>query len=221
MKSFDKLVEIMARLRSENGCPWDSAQDIESLKQYVIEEAYEVVDAIETGNTDDIKEELGDLALQIVFISRIAEEKKWFKINEVFDGINDKLIHRHPHVFGDVNVNSKEDVLKNWGRQKHSEKGSKVFDIPLQMPSLLASYRLLEKAKRLGINPVRINKNIKVEPKNGTKQQIKKRISDMLLSIVALSQKHSINPEDLLRTTNKTLIKKLKTLSRKNATTDP
>ncbi len=215
MKSFDKLVGIMARLRSDNGCPWDRAQDIDNLKQYVIEEAYEVVDAIETGKPDDIREELGDLALQVVFIARLAQEKGWFDIDDVLEGINSKLVHRHPHVFGTKSVSSKEDVLKNWGMQKHSEKGSKVFDIPLQMPSLLASYRLLEKAQRLGLKPVRVDTHVSSIIKGGTKPKMEKQISDLLLYAVTLSRKNAINPEDLLRKTNRTLIKKLKILAQR------
>ena len=211
MKSFDKLVEIMVTLRSENGCPWDRAQDIDNLKQYVIEEAYEVVDAIETGTPDDVKEELGDLALQIVFIARLAEEKHWFKINDVLNGINEKLVHRHPHVFGDINVKTKEDVLKNWGRQKHKEKGTKIFDIPIQMPSLQASYRLMEKAKRIGLNPVKTDGDIAKRTRGISQEKLEREITDMLLSVVAVAQKHAVNPEDLLRAANKALIKKLKT----------
>ncbi len=210
MKSFDELVHIMARLRGKDGCPWDRAQDIDSLRQYVIEEAYEVVDAIESGRPSAIREELGDLVLQVVFIAEIAREHGWFDVDEVLKGIIAKLIRRHPHVFGGVNVRSKEDVLKNWGRQKHSEKGAKVFDIPLQMPSLLASYRLLEKARRLGISPVRVDKDMAARVGTGTRQRMQKRIADLLLSIVAIAQENAINPEDLLRETNRALTRKLK-----------
>ncbi len=216
MKSFDKLVEIMARLRGDNGCPWDRAQDIDNLKQYVIEEAYEVVDAIESGKPDAIQEELGDLVLQVVFIARLAEEKHWFDIDDVLKGINDKLIHRHPHVFGNINVKTKEDVLKNWGRQKHKEKGTKIFDIPLQMPSLQASYRLIEKAKRLGLNPVKVDKDISSRLRKASKGKIESEITNMLLSVTALSQEYSVNPEDLLRSANIMLIKKLKVKSGKD-----
>jgi tetrapyrrole methylase family protein/MazG family protein len=210
MKSFDKLVEIMARLRSDDGCPWDRAQDIENLKQYIIEEAYEVVDAIELANPDAIREELGDLALQIVFVARLAYEKGWFDINDVLDGINKKLIHRHPHVFGSTHLKTKEDVLKNWGRQKHNEKGVKIFDIPLQMPSLQATYRLIEKAKRLGVNPIKIDKSVYAKLNKLSGKHLEKQITSQLLSIVAIAQAHGINPEDLLRMANKNLIKKLK-----------
>ncbi len=217
MKSFDKLVEIMAKLRSDNGCPWDRAQDIDNLKQYVIEEAYEVVDAVESGEPDAMKEELGDLALQIVFIARLAEEKRWFRIDDVLNGINEKLIHRHPHVFGDINVKTKEDVLRNWGRQKHKEKGAKIFDIPLQMPSLQASYRLIEKAKRIGLNPVRVDKDISSRIRKSSRRKLKSKITGLLLSVVAVSQEYSINPEDLLRSANRMLIKKLKTKAGKDS----
>ncbi len=217
MKSFDKLVDIMATLRSENGCPWDRAQDIESLKQYVIEEAYEVVDAIESGTPGDILEELGDLALQVVFIARLAEEKGWFRIDDVLNGINNKLVHRHPHVFGDTRVRTKEDVLKNWGRQKHREKGTKIFDIPLQMPSLQAAYRLMEKAQRIGLKPVSVDRSIADRTRNKSRKKLERELSTMLLSVVAVSQEQGINPEDLLRSANRTLITRLKTKSGKNS----
>jgi MazG family protein len=217
MKSFDKLVEIMARLRSDNGCPWDRAQDMDNLKQYVIEEAYEVVDAIESGKPDTIQEELGDLVLQVVFIARLAQEKGWFDIDDVLKGINDKLIHRHPHVFGNINVKTKEDVLKNWGRQKHKEKGTKIFDIPFQMPSLQASYRLIEKAKRLGLNPVKVDRDISSRLRKSSKRKLESEITNMLLSVAALSQEYSVNPEDLLRSANIMLIKKLKAKSGKDS----
>lgn len=213
MKSFDRLVGIMARLRGKNGCPWDRAQDIDSLRQYVIEEAYEVVDAIEGGTPDDIREELGDLVLQVVFLARLAQEKGWFTIGDVLEGINTKLVHRHPHVFGDTSVRTKEDVLKNWGRQKQREKGSKVFDIPLQMPSLLASYRLLEKARRLGLKPVGNGARTAAKTGKGSRSAVEKQIADHLLNAVALSQRHAINPEDLLRKANKALIGKLKRMA--------
>ncbi|MGC8900750.1 MAG: MazG family protein [bacterium] len=210
MKSFDKLVEIMARLRGENGCPWDKAQDIDNLKQYIVEEAYEVVDAIESSDPEAIKEELGDLALQIVFVARLAQEKGWFNIDDVLNGINNKLIHRHPHVFGNIHLKNKDDVLKNWSTQKHKEKGIKVFDIPLQMPSLQASYRLIEKAKRLGIDPVTSDKTVVGLLNRTPAKKFEKRLSEMLLSIVAIAQKHAVNPEDVLRMANKDLIKRLK-----------
>lgn len=210
MKSFDELVKIMARLRSDNGCPWDRAQDIENLKQYIIEEAYEVVDAIELGDPGAIKEELGDLALQIVFVARLAQEKGWFDINEVLEGINKKLIHRHPHVFGNTDLKTKEEVLKNWGKQKHSEKGAKIFDIPLQMPSLQAAYRLIEKAKRLGVKPIKIDKSLSTKLNKLPPKHLEKEITKLLFSIVAIAQAHAINPEDLLRMANKNLINHLK-----------
>lgn len=210
MKSFEKLVDIMKSLRGENGCPWDKAQDLDNLKQYIIEESYEVVDAIESGDPEAIKEELGDLILQIVFVARLAQEKGLFDINDVLHGINNKLIHRHPHVFGNKHLKTPDDVLKNWGRQKHKEKGAKIFDIPLQMPSLQASYRLIEKAKRLGIKPITSDKIISSTLNKLPPEKIKKRISHLLLSIVDVAQKHSINPEDILRETNKKIIKALK-----------
>ncbi|MCL4479318.1 MAG: MazG family protein [Deltaproteobacteria bacterium] len=213
MRSFDELVEIMDTLRSDKGCPWDKAQDIDSLKRYVIEEAYEVTDAIESGKYEYVKEELGDLILQVVFIARIAREKGWFNIEDVLNGINKKLIHRHPHVFGDTNVDSKEDVLKNWGKLKHKEKGSKIFDVPLEMPSLFVSYRLLEKAKRLGLNTFKKNKRAANKLRYKKKGNIEKALTDAILSIVSISMDYDINPEELLRAYNKKLINDFKMMA--------
>jgi tetrapyrrole methylase family protein / MazG family protein len=125
MKEFDELVRIMATLRGERGCPWDHRQTHESLIPYLIEEANETVESIESGKPEALCEELGDLMLQIVFHAQIAREAGEFAIEQVLEGINSKLIRRHPHVFGDSTVSSPDDVVKQWNEIKHEEKAGK------------------------------------------------------------------------------------------------
>lgn len=151
------LVAVMDRLRSPGGCPWDAEQTHESLVEYLLEEAYETVEAIETGGDSDLREELGDLLLQIVFHARIGQEHDWpWGIDEVADGIVDKLVARHPHVFGDDVATSADQVEETWGRRKLVEKGrSSVTDgVPLALPSPVLAAKLLTRASSLGVAPV-------------------------------------------------------------------
>ena len=122
---FDKLVELMARLRGENGCPWDKKQTVETLKPYLIEETYELIDAIESKEPERIKEELGDMLFQIVFVSQVCADNEWFSINDVIEIIHEKMVRRHPHVFGSVKADTPEEVLDQWYRIKAEEKGAK------------------------------------------------------------------------------------------------
>ena len=144
----------MRRLLAPGGCPWDRAQSLQSLRSYVIEEAYEVVEAVEAGQPDPLCEELGDLLLQIVFQAELARARQWFGIDDVVSGICDKLVRRHPHVFGDEHVADAAQVVVNWERIKAAEKaGRGVLDgVPKNLPALLAAQRLGEKAARLGLD---------------------------------------------------------------------
>ncbi len=152
MKEFDKLVEIFKILRGPNGCDWDKAQTIYSVRGHVLEEAYEVVDSIDRENWEDLKEELGDLLAQIVFISQMASEDGIFSISDVINEISDKLIRRHPHVFGDKKVSGVDEILHNWEAIKDSEKKNKekgIFgSIPKGLPALMKSAKVLKKSKR-------------------------------------------------------------------------
>lgn len=157
-EAFSRLVGIMERLRAPDGCPWDREQDFSSLRRYIVEEAYELVEAIEGDGERAIMEESGDLLLQVVFISQIASEKGFFSIRDVLDGICSKLVHRHPHVFGDVNVADSEEVMRNWEAIKTGEKRKNGSDssilsgIPRSMPSLLKAYRIQERAAKFGFD---------------------------------------------------------------------
>jgi tetrapyrrole methylase family protein/MazG family protein len=156
-RSFEKLVKIMATLRSENGCPWDREQNHETLKPYLIEETYEVLDAIDSGDYFNLEEELGDLLLQIVFHAQIGRDKKTFNIYDVIQGINDKMIRRHPHVFGEVDADNPDEVMKHWAAIKQEEKCTTTIteemeNIPKGMPSLLYAHKVEKKARRVGFD---------------------------------------------------------------------
>ncbi|MDP6037576.1 MAG: nucleoside triphosphate pyrophosphohydrolase, partial [Candidatus Latescibacteria bacterium] len=156
MSNFDRLISIMARLRSPSGCPWDKEQTHQSLKPYLVEETYEVLDAIDQNNDDEIVEELGDLLLQVVFHSQIANEEKRFTIDDVAATISDKLIRRHPHVFGNVQADTPDEVVKNWeiikAGEKPGPKASLLDGIPRHLPALFRAQRLQEKAARVGFD---------------------------------------------------------------------
>ena len=156
-ETFAELVRIMERLRGPGGCPWDREQTRASIKPYVIEEAYEVAEAIDDNNTDDLRAELGDLLLQVVFHSEMAREEGLFNIEDVIRGINEKLIRRHPHVFSNTEVKDSAEVLRNWARIKgeerqHREDNSVVSGVPRAMPALLRAHRLGEKASHVGFD---------------------------------------------------------------------
>lgn len=155
-EKFERLVTIMERLRSPEGCPWDREQTGSTLRPYVIEEAYEVVQALDDEDSGALCEELGDVLLQVVFHAQIASEAGEFDIGDVCDGISDKLIRRHPHVFGDFQVEGSAGVLRNWERIKAVEKGQSepsILDaIPAELPSLLRAYKLQQRAARVGFD---------------------------------------------------------------------
>jgi len=152
---FWRVVGIMETLRGEGGCPWDREQTAESLKPYLIEETYEVIEAIETGDPESLEEELGDLLLQVIFHAILAREKGEFDIFSVLENLAEKLIRRHPHVFGDVkDVQNSEDVVKHWEAIKGGEKNhsSVLSGVPRALPALLQARRIQEKAKRVGFD---------------------------------------------------------------------
>ena len=188
-----RLLEVMDRLRSPGGCPWDAEQTHQSLIKYLLEESYEFVDSVDEDNRQAMREELGDILLQVYFHSRIAEEHPTdpFSIEDVAAGIADKLIRRHPHVFGDVEVNGTEDVLANWEQLKAAEKNrnSATDCVALSQPALPLITKLIYRAEKNGINldlPT-TSMNNEVE------------IGDALVAAVVAAIKRGIEPEDLLR----------------------
>lgn len=213
INEFDEFVNIVKRLRKE--CPWDKIQTHLSLRRCLLEETYETLEAIDENNIDELKKELGDLMLQVVFHSNIAEEENNFSLKDVLQLITKKLIDRHPHVFGDVKVNGSEEVKKNWEKLKQKEGRNSVIDgIPDQLPALLKAYRIQEKASKVGFDwddekPVydKILEEINELKTNITEgkseNEIESEFGDVLFSLVNYSRFLKINPEDALRRTIK------------------
>ena len=225
LQSFYELVRVMERLRAENGCPWDRKQTHESLKPYLIEETYEVISAIDSGNDDELKEELGDLLLQIVFHAQIAKEDGRFDIDDVAKTIVEKLIRRHPHVFGDLKVSGSDEVLQNWEKIKKEEGKESIFDgVPEGLPSLLKARRVQEKAKRVGFDWNNIEGTLdKVKEefdelseaiKFGKKEKISEEFGDLLFSLVNVSRFLDIDAEDSLRQTIEKFMKRFKNVEK-------
>ena len=211
---FQRLVDIMKRLRKE--CPWDRKQTPQSLRQFILEEAYEAVEAIDNRDWDELKKELGDLLLQIVFQAEIGEEQDRFTMEEVIRHINEKLIRRHPHVFGDVKVKDAEEVKENWEQIKvQQEKRSSLLEgVPKNLSSLLRAQRLQDKASQAGFDwedAGGILQKIKEEIaeleealQQKNPEEIENEMGDLLFSIVNLSRFRNVSAEDALRkTTNK------------------
>lgn len=212
---FDELLAIMKRLRGPGGCPWDAEQTHESLKRYLLEEAYEVIEAIDTNSSDLLKEELGDLLLQPIFHAAIAEETGKFTMQDVIKGLCDKLIRRHPHVFGDMKINSSDAQVENWERIKKAEKGderkSALSGVPPQLPALLKAQKITEKAARVGFDWEHVDQVVaKVMEElhefeeamaEGDNEHMEAELGDLLFAIVNLGRFLSINPEEALRKT--------------------
>ena len=215
MDSFKRLLDIMDELRAK--CPWDREQTFESLRNLTIEETFELADAVSDGNTTEIKKELGDLLLHIVFYAKIASEKNAFDISGVIDTLCEKLIYRHPHVFGDVNVDSSSDVEKNWEELKQREgTGNVLAGVPKGLPALIKANRVQEKVRAVGFdwdvreqiwNKIDEEMNeLKVEIKAGNSAEIEKEFGDLLFSIVNAARLYDVDPETALEKTNRKFI---------------
>jgi MazG family protein len=226
-KNFDELVSIMERLRAPGGCPWDREQTYATLAQYLLEETYETFDAIQeadqTGDTKNLREELGDVLLQVVFHSTIAREKGDFTIDEVVSGVTQKLVLRHPHVFGEADLKTADDVLNNWDSLKANErkasgkeekqKHSILEDVSLNFPALLEALKLTKKAAKVGFdweNPEQIfdkleeeTGELKLAIQENKTEKISEEIGDLLFVIVNLARKFEVEPETALKMTNR------------------
>lgn len=213
-ENFEKLVDIMSRLRSEDGCPWDREQTHQTLKKYLIEESYEVIDAIDSNDMDELRGELGDLMLQVLFHAQIAKENGLFDINDVLEGINSKLLRRHPHVFGEAEVASAEEVLHRWEEIKRGEKGyedrTSVLDgVPNTLPALSRAMEISKRAAKTGFEWPNIEAvmekveeeiaELKEELAEDDKQRTADEIGDLLFTIVNVARWKGIDPEDALR----------------------
>lgn len=213
-KAFLDLVEIIHRLRAPGGCPWDREQTPESLKDFVVEETYEVLDAIDGGDPGELCEELGDLLLQIVLQAEIAAERGNFTIEDVVKGISNKLILRHPHVFGDTHVDNSRDVLENWEKIKKKEKADKgLFDgLPSRLPGLQRAARIGEKAARVGFDwtskeGVRDKVDEELEEldvaiASGQADEVFHEMGDLLFAIAQWARHLGIQPEEAVRGTS-------------------
>ena len=222
-KAFIRLVEIMDRLREE--CPWDQKQTINSLRYLTIEEVYELSDAILDGNFEEIKKELGDLLLHVIFYSRIASEKKVFDIADVLNTISDKLIHRHPHIYGDVKVKDEKEVKENWEKLKLKEgKNSVLEGVPKSLPAVVKAYRIQEKVRGIGFDwenksqvwgkVLEEIQELKNEENNNT-DRIEDEFGDVLFAFINYSRFINVNPEDALEKTNRRFIKRFQFLEKK------
>lgn len=211
-KKFEKLIEIMAELRGPDGCPWDREQSHASLRQYLIEETYEVLEALDEETPTALKDELGDLLLQIVFHAQIASEDDRFDISDIIDAISEKLIRRHPNVFGDAKINTAAEQSVNWEKLKKAEGKESVLDgVPAALPALLRAYRMQQKASTVGFDwpdqaPVwdKIDEELaelKKACEDNETEQIEEELGDLIFSLVNLSRFLSVNPEDALRKT--------------------
>jgi len=223
---LEPLIEVMDRLRGPSGCPWDKEQTHKSLKKYLIEETYEVLDAIDDENMNKFCEELGDLLLQVVFHARIAEEQNNFDINDVIAGIAKKLIRRHPHVFGDLQVDNASEVLVNWEdiKAKEKKKESIFEDIPKSLPALMRAEKIQKKAARVGFDwPSIEGAWLKVKEELGEleeviefdeKIRIKEELGDLFFAIVNVCRFLDIDPEEVLQNTNVKFIKRFSYIER-------
>jgi MazG family protein len=225
-RSFDDLVQLMTRLRGPDGCPWDRKQTLPDLKPYVIEEAYEVVDAIDRDDRAALLEEIGDLLLEAVFIAEITREEGTFDIYDSITAIHDKLVRRHPHVFGDVVAGDAEQVLVNWEKLKSEERKAEnksvLSGVPQSMPALLKASRLTEKAARVGFDWRRTDDvfdkldeeiaELREAVASGDKAHIEDEIGDLLFTIANIARKVNVNAEEALQSTNRKFMRRFESM---------
>lgn len=213
--AFERLTTIMNELREQ--CPWDREQTIHSLRQLTIEETYELTDAITDNNWKGIKEELGDLMLHLVFYSKIGEEQNQFTLEEMINGVCDKLVFRHPHIYGDVKVNNGEEVKRNWEQLKMKEgKKSILSGVPKSLPSTVKAMRLQEKAKQVGFeweNKDQVWEKVKEEEaelfeaiQEGNPENIEAELGDVFFSLINFARFLQVDAENALERTNKKFI---------------
>lgn len=210
---FEKLISILALLRGPDGCPWDKEQTYQNINPYMLEEAHEVVDAIDAENFDDLKEELGDLLMHIFFHAQLAREENRFTISDVVEAICEKLIRRHPHVFGDTKAGTTKAVLENWeqikGKEKGKERKSLLDGLPKAVPALVKAFRIGEKTSRVGFDWENLDGVLaKVEEElaelkeaihSGNEKEIEKEYGDVLLVLANLGRFTRHDPETALR----------------------
>ena len=225
LKAFERLLEVMDELREK--CPWDKEQTLESLRNLTIEETYELADAIMDQDLDEIRKELGDLMLHIVFYSKIGSEKNAFDIADVLNGVCDKLVFRHPHVFGEEQVKDAEEVLENWEELKMKEGNRSVLaGVPISLPAMIKAHRIQDKVRAIGFDwdqreqvwdkvEEELNE-VKYELNNGQEhEKMEEEIGDLLFSVINAARLYKIEPETALERTNRKFIKRFKYLENK------
>jgi len=221
LQAFNRLLDIMDDLRDK--CPWDKKQTLESLRHLTIEETYELADAIIDNDLEEIKKELGDLLLHITFYSKIGSEKKAFDIADVANSISDKLIDRHPHIYGDVVVENEEQVKQNWEKLKLKEGNKSVLDgVPKSLPALVKASRIQEKVAGVGFDweePHQVWDKVQEELSelneeinNNNQEKIESEFGDVLFSMINYARFIGVSPENALEKTNKKFIKRFKYL---------
>ncbi len=222
MTAIDRLVKTMAALREPGGCPWDREQTMTSLRRYLLEETYEVADAIDAGDRGALREELGDLLLQVVFLSRLAEEEGAFHFDDVAAGIVEKLVRRHPHVFGGVEAETTDDALRHWeeskaretaGSSEGGETRSKIDGLPRHLPALATALELASRASRAGFawpDAASVVDKITEEVEElalvvteGEKPRIEEELGDLLFACASLAQTAGVDPEGALARANR------------------
>ena len=225
LAAFERLLTIMDELRA--GCPWDRKQTIESLRYLTIEETYELSDAILEKDMDEIKKELGDLMLHLVFYSKIASEQNAFTITDVLNGICEKLIHRHPHIYGDVMAKDAEAVKNNWEKikLKEGERKTVLGGVPASLPAMVKAYRIQEKARGVGFDWDHVGQvwekvqeelaELQYEKLNGSPEKIEDEFGDLLFALINYARFIDVNPEDALERTNKKFIRRFNYIEQK------
>lgn len=237
-EAVHELIELVARLRGPDGCPWDRKQTESSIGLYLLEEAFEVVDAIERAVPEEICAELGDLLFQIVFLAQLGSEKGAFDFHKVTERIIEKMIRRHPHVFGDKKVENAEEVASNWAEIKRAEQGnsaspsSSLDGVPSDLPALLWAHRLSERASKMGFDwqsPDHVYHKVLEEMEelaevmaHGDKERVAEELGDLLFSVVNLARHSGLNAESVLRRANQKFLARFKQMeARLNASGVP
>ncbi len=224
LEAFNRLLDIMDELREK--CPWDKKQTLESLRHLTIEEVYELGDAILNNDLEELKKELGDVLLHIVFYAKIGSEKEAFDIADIANSISDKLIDRHPHIYGDVVVENEEQVKQNWEQLKLKEGKSSVLEgVPKSLPALVKANRIQDKVSGVGFDweePHQVWQKVQEELselneeiKKGNQQNIEKEFGDVLFSMINYARFINVNPENALERTNKKFINRFQFLEEK------
>jgi tetrapyrrole methylase family protein/MazG family protein len=226
-EKFARLIEILDILRSEKGCPWDRAQDEKAITNFFLEEVYEAVDALYSQDYSSLAEELGDVLMEIVFLARIAKEKQNFTITDILEGINDKMIRRHPHVFGNSSQESPARIREVWNEQKQAEKerDSLLDGITKSNPALLTAFQLGVRVSSFGFDwsqPMEVFEKVKEEVaeledavRDGEKDEIFEEIGDILFTLANLSRHFGVNPEIALREANSKFMRRFRFVEKK------